>query len=55
MTNYEYVKAMSVEEFEGLLRGDCNRCIYRGKDCIHHPEMQCTDGVIKWLCSEVEE
>lgn len=55
MTNYERIKTMSVEEIEGLLRGDCNHCIYRGKDCIHNREMQCTDGAIKWLNSEVKE
>ena len=31
MTNYERIKAMSVEEIEALLRGDCNHCIYREK------------------------
>ena len=55
VTNYEHIKGMSVEEIEGLLRSDCKYCIYRGKDCIHNSEMQCTDGVIKWLNSEVEE
>lgn len=55
MTNYERIKAMSVEEIEGLLRGECNHCIYYGKDCIHNPKMGCTDGVIKWLNLEVEE
>lgn len=52
MTNYERIKEMSVEEIEGLLRGDCNYCIYREKVCTHN---LCTDGVIKWLNSEVEE
>lgn len=55
MTNYERIKAMSAEEMEGLLNGNCNYCFYAGKDCIHNPEMHCTDGVIKWLNLEVEE
>lgn len=55
MTNYERIKAMSVEEIVALLFGSCEYCIYRGKDCIYNIEMQCMDGIMKWLNSEVEE
>lgn len=55
MTNYERIKAMSPEEIEVLFRGNCNYCIYCGKNCLHNPEMLCTDGVIKWLNSKVKE
>jgi hypothetical protein len=55
MTNYERIKAMSVEEIEGLLHGGCNYCIYCGENCANNPEMHCTDGIIQWLHSEVKE
>lgn len=55
MTNYERIKEMSMEEIEGLIHGGCNYCIYREKNCADNPEMHCTDGIIKWLNSEVEK
>lgn len=47
MTNYERIKAMSVEGIGILLCGDCNHCVYQGKDCVYNPEMHCTDGLIR--------
>lgn len=54
MTNYERIKEMSAEEIETLLLSNCKYCIYCGKNCIHNRKMKCTDGVIKWLNSEVK-
>ena len=57
MTNYEKIKAMSVEELADLLDyGECHCCAYYKTnspvDCL---DCVCKDGVKKWLESEVEE
>lgn len=55
MTNYERIKAMSVEEMAKQFYCDCNHCAYRGKNCGEHDDMYCEDGAVKWLNSEAEE
>ena len=55
MTNFEKIKAMSVEEMAKLLRTHliCDYCIhYYEKSC---GGFGCLNGIIKWLESEVEE
>lgn len=57
MTQYEKIKAMSIEEMAELLDfGECNCCVYYNKhgvsSCGAH---ECIEGVMKWLESEVEE
>lgn len=58
MTNYERIKAMSVEEIaEYILLSEpsyCHFCVYLGHN---HEETgyDCREGIQKWLESEVEE
>ena len=55
MTNYEYIKTLSVRQMAIFLKNDkcdlCNRCIYTcdssGRDC--------EKGIMEWLKSESEE
>lgn len=55
MTNYEHIKAMSVEEMAEFLCGDCVHCAFWGEACYRYTQMSCDEGVYKWLNSEVEE
>lgn len=57
MTNYEKIKAMSVEEMANLLDyGECHCCIYYNENGPSRCDMhECIEGVIKWLESEAEE
>ena len=55
MTNYERIKAMSVEEMAEDFFGDCDHCAYLDKRCNEHEDMRCEKGVELWLNSEVEE
>lgn len=62
MTNYEHIKAMSVEEIaraiiDGISSDPCDYCPYNtpvctGIRCASEPD---TVAVVKWLNSEVEE
>lgn len=62
MTNYERIKAMSVEEMaraitDGISSDPCDYCPYDVTVCTG---VQCNGNsdivtVAKWLCSEVEE
>ena len=55
MTNFERIKAMSVEELAKELAKDsaCEFCkILDGKTCINST---CEEGIIQWLESEVTE
>ena len=55
MTNYEYIKTLSVRQMAVFLKNDkcdlCNRCIYTcdssGRDC--------EKGILEWLKSESED
>lgn len=37
MTNYERIKAMSVEEMVEFLYGDCAHCAFIGEACYRDP------------------
>ena len=55
MTNFERIKAMSIEELAENFYGDCRYCAYRWEDCICNENMNCCNGLLKWLNSEAEE
>ena len=59
MTNYERIKAMSIEEMAEILSdSDCEkRCSFtkNGKCNSYGGSDMCAKGVEKWLNSEVEE
>lgn len=62
MTNYERIKAMSVEEMAKLLSSvacNCEKyCAFTldGKCNVHDCDnAACTEGLELWLASEVEE
>ena len=54
-TNFDRIKAMSVEEMADMLQENihtCDFCIKKDADCR---EEHCKDNIKKWLESEVEE
>ena len=55
MTNYERIKAMSVEEVAKELAKDsaCEFCKMRDEQSCDR--ITCEQGIIQWLESEVEE
>ena len=67
MTNYERIKAMSVEELadytlEGLSSSVCDYCPYNSYECVTNysfcvckTESEEKQVVAKWLNSEAEE
>ena len=57
MTNYEKIKAMSVEEMAEFCDScSCKRCIYYKEHELNFcDEYECIDGITQWLESEVEE
>lgn len=59
MTNYERIKAMSVEEMaHKLIVKDCQQyCAFtkNGRCASYDDDIPCENGVIKWLNSEAEE
>ena len=56
MTNYEKIKAMSVEEMAVFMTtaSDCKNCAYN-KKCKVDGTFNCHIGTIEWLESEAEE
>ena len=56
MTNYEKIKAMSVEEMARFLCdiADCYQCPMK-KKCRNQTLIDCLDGLAKWLLQEAEE
>lgn len=58
MTNYERIKAMTVEEMAMKILGDsrycCLHCVYT-EECLTNRKFTCKSGIIQWLNSEVEE
>ena len=57
MTNYEKIKAMSVEEMAIFLYrnvADCEMCPAM-KSCKASSELTCKERLLEWLKSEVEE
>ena len=66
MTNYEKIRAMSVEEMAGMIDGlddliiqtcnprYCDACNANGR-CTQVSEEHCHLATLKWLNSEVEE
>ena len=58
MTNYERIKAMSVEEMAMELLDNFSSflyCAYTTDECLKDRNATCKSGVIKWLNSEVEK
>ena len=54
MTNFEKIKAMSVEEMAELIDdAPCNFCNYRQKGFSKCPQ-KCEEGIKEWLESEEE-
>lgn len=49
MTNYERIKAMSIEQLAKMLDGECQFCAYDGENCMFNHDMHCEEGCIKWL------
>ena len=56
MTNYEKIKAMSVEEMARFLCdiSDCYHCPMKNK-CRNQTLIDCLDGLAEWLLKEAEE
>lgn len=55
MTNYERIKAMSAEEMATELSASsfgCLRCAYSTDECWDDRNLNCKDGIIKWLNSD---
>ncbi len=53
MTNFERIKAMSVEELQEILR--CDSCIYGGITNMDCMDNDCQNGKIAYLNAESEE
>lgn len=51
MTNFERIKAMSLEELAEMLEGECLFCAYDGQDCFRNDKMHCDEGCLRWLDS----
>ena len=49
MTNYERIKAMSIEQLAKMLDGVCEFCAYDGINRVSNSEMHCDEGCLKWL------
>lgn len=54
-TNYEKIKAMSIDEMAELFSKNChNMCVFKHyEDCLD-PFHDCKYGIKQWLESEVE-
>lgn len=53
MTNFERIKAMSLDEMAGIMAEEgCYHCEYADAEKCY---MRCTEGVRKWLESEATE
>lgn len=52
MTNYEKIKAMSVEEMVGIMDFIADFCPHLGDEC---PRVGCTQCYREWLLQEAEE
>lgn len=55
MTNYERIKAMSIEQLAAMLDGECEFCAYNGAGCTYNDNMHCDEGCLKWLKNNYEE
>ena len=55
MTNFERIKAMSIEQLAEMLDGECEFCAYNGIHCVSNREMRCDEGCLKWLKNNCEE
>ena len=59
MTNYEKIKAMSVEEMVNYISDSLNVCedcpAYRDETCDGLISRSCEEELAKWLLQEVEE
>lgn len=58
MTNFERIKAMSVEEMAKVIAGNCDRCSQDTEYRLYNrypDELPCEAGALEWLNSEVEE
>lgn len=55
MTNFERIKAMSVEEMADLLQVECCYCTFLHNGCAQSDEADCHRGTVQWLNKEAEE
>lgn len=54
MTNFDYIKTLSLDEFCDLRLNGCHTCIYKDEDCQKNEETSCGEGFKKWLGLERE-
>lgn len=53
MTNYERIKAMTVEQMAHFMDNDrCDCCVYKDELC---DEIPCINGHLQWLNKEVSD
>lgn len=52
MTNFERIKAMSVEEMADLLQVECCYCTFLHNGCAQSDEADCHRGTVQWLNKE---
>ena len=55
MTNFERIKAMSIEQLAKMLDGECEFCAYKGINCFSNSEMHCDEGCLKWLKNKCDK
>lgn len=56
MTNYEKIKTMTIDEFmDFVMSCGCQTCIFEHGDLKCADSRLCSEGIKKWLESEVEE
>ena len=56
MTNFEYLKTLSIEDFveSGIVTAPCGMCVYEQCDCDMETPM-CLKGTKAWLTQEHKE
>lgn len=54
MTNREWINSLSNEDFVMGIIAPCSMCANKGKDCTRYIEMNCYEGLVKWLEQEHE-
>ena len=55
MTNYDWLKTLSVEDLAEIIRHKCRLCIFYNDDCSCGGELDCIEGISAWLREEHKE
>lgn len=55
MTNYEWLKTLSVEDLAENIRQKCRLCTFYNDDCSCGGELDCLKGISAWLREEHKE